>query len=251
MGAHLTLTGLRTAWQHSNIPRNWVSHPHFYRLSDNLLNIEHPTVNLDLDDHTLNASLSACCCLLVVAFCRSSTEAEAAPPRGIVELGINLEELFTTRAYSYKCVMCRVTGLLCVSVEAVFWGIIRVFNVPLHCFSSTRPVPVMCKKCRNCTSPSLYRAGDTLVLGDWFAKTLTITSKFASQQYIFIICLDTAFVASCGDVAIFHLWPLIGHLATILASDWLIDLDPPDSSSRCQTHYALKYLRCWDWEMWF
>ena len=139
-GSTFTLTELRTAWQHSNIPRNWVSHPHFYRLSDNLLNIEHPTVNLDLDDHTLNASLSACCCLLVVAFCRSSTEAEAAPPRGIVELGINLEELFTTRAYSYKCVMCRVTGHYSCGVctEAVFWGIIRVFNVPLHCFSSTR-----------------------------------------------------------------------------------------------------------------
>ena len=139
-------------------------------------------------------------------------------------------------------------------VSRLCFGALLEYLMYHHCFSSTRPVPVMCKKCRNCTSPSLYRAGDTLVLGDWFAKTLTITSKFASQQYIFIICLDTAFVASWGDVAIFHPGsprPLIGQLTTILASDWLIDLDPPDSSSCCQTHYALKYLRCWDWEMWF
>ena len=48
------ITGLRISWQHSNIPRNSVSHLHFYRLSDNLLNIQqclHWIVNLDLIAH--------------------------------------------------------------------------------------------------------------------------------------------------------------------------------------------------------
>ena len=48
------------------------------------------------------------------------------------------------------------------------------------------------------------------LIGDLFANTQKITT----QQYIFIICLDTAFMASRGDVSIFQ--PDIHQLAAKL-----------------------------------
>mgnify|MGYP001223926959 CR=1 FL=1 len=179
-----------------------------------------------------------------MAFCRSSTEAEAAPPAlGIVVLGINWEQMFTTRVHNHKCVKGVGTG---VCVEAVFWALL-VFLAHL-----APRWPVV----GGCLQVCIERATPwRLISKPYIALPLKLTSKFASKQYIFIICLDTAFVASRGDVAIFHPGherPLIGQLASFPASDWLFDLAPTDSSSRCQTHYASKYLPCWssDEETW-